>query len=173
MKKKWIGYAGERWMGFRTELTSDYITKTKHNLEPSYIMYSYIDKKVYEEFSKSRRSLELLAKIQKGKQNRSRNIYSHRLSRGRYDKLEQIMIKENRKQRQQELGDPSKILDLIPSPPSSHAKWKRALQIPGGEFTLQASHEVTENIVSRYFFQHCLFKLIQFSKDELLYVQQD
>ncbi|CAL5213689.1 unnamed protein product [Lathyrus oleraceus] len=67
MKKKWIGYAGERWMGFRTELTSDYITKTKHNLEPSYIMYSYIDKKVYEEFSKSRRSLELLAKIQKGK----------------------------------------------------------------------------------------------------------
>lgn len=93
LKKKQIGYVGEPWSSFKTWLTHDYITNPKRNLEPPYMMYSYIDKNVWEEFVKSRTTLEFLAKIHMAK-----NIYPHRLSRGGYDELEQIMINEKRKQ---------------------------------------------------------------------------
>lgn len=48
-----------------------------------------------------------------------------------------------------------------------------ACQIPGSEFTLEATHEVAEKIVSRCFFQCYFFKLIKFGKDELVYMLYD
>lgn len=71
-----------------------------------------------------------------------------------------------------ELGD-SISLDRTPSPPSRHQKWKRARQRKDGEFTSDATCEVAEKIVSRYFFQKYIFLLKQFGKDEILYVLQD
>lgn len=75
LKKKLIGFASECCKGFKTQLTSKYTTKPKRNLEPSYFMYSYIDKDVWDELIKSRMTRELLAKSQKGKGNRQRNLY--------------------------------------------------------------------------------------------------
>lgn len=66
--------------------------KLKYNVMPPYMKYSFIDKKVCEDFVKSRTIPELLAKSQKGKDNKARNIYPHSLSRGEYDKLCQRMI---------------------------------------------------------------------------------
>lgn len=88
-----------------------------------------------EEFVKSRTTPDFLANSKKkGKINRSRNVYPHRLSRWGYDKLEKKIIEEKRKQREQELGD-SISLDRTPSPPSHHEKLKWARQRNGGEFT--------------------------------------
>lgn len=92
-----------------------------------------------------------MPKSQKEKENRARNICPHRLSRGGYQKLEKKMIEENRKQRELELGD-SISLDHIPSTSSRHKKWKRAHQRTDRDFTSDATHEVTQKIVSRYLF---------------------
>ena len=72
----------------------------------------------------SRTTPEFIAKRQKGKESISRNIDPHRLLCWGYDKLEQKMINEKRKQRELELGYPSRIFDHSPYPPSRHEKWK-------------------------------------------------
>ena len=97
-----------------------------------------------------------MAKSQKGKENRARNIYPHRLSRGGYRRIEKILRDEKRKKMEEELGD-SISLDRSPSPPSRHDKWKRARQRKDGEYTSDATREVAQRIVSRYFFQEYLF----------------
>lgn len=57
------------------------------------------------------------------------------------------MIKEKRKQIEQELRDPSISLDHIGSPPSRHEKWMRVCQRPGDKFTLEATHLVPDKIL--------------------------
>lgn len=68
-----------------------------------------------------------MAKSQKGKMNKARNVYPYRFSCGGYDKLEHIGIEENTRQIELELRDPSRILDHNTSLSSCHDKWKRAL----------------------------------------------
>lgn len=85
-----------------------------------------------------------LAKSKKGKKNKAKNIYPHILSSRGYDKLEENMIKEKRKQREQELRDHSLSLNRSPSPPLHHDKWKRARQKLEGEFTSGATRVVAE-----------------------------
>lgn len=92
LKKKWIGYVGECWRGCITQLINEYITNPKDKLESSYVKYLYIYKNAWKDFVKSRTTPNFLAKSQKGKESRTRNIYPHRLSRGGYDKPEKIMI---------------------------------------------------------------------------------
>lgn len=89
--------------GFKTQLTCDYINNPKDNEAPPYMKNSYIDKKVWEDFVKSRTTPDFLSMSQKGKENRARKIYPHRLSRGGNDKIEQKMINEKRKQWEIEL----------------------------------------------------------------------
>lgn len=76
-------------MGFKTQLTFEYINHPKDNEMPPYVKDSYIDNKVWEDFVKSRTSPDFLAKSQKGNENWAKNIYPRILSRGWYDKLEQ------------------------------------------------------------------------------------
>lgn len=88
LKKKWLACAGESLRGFKTQLTDKYIKHPKDNAETPYVKYPFIDKTIWKDFVKSRRTPEFLAKRQKGKENRARNIYPRRLSRGGYDILE-------------------------------------------------------------------------------------
>ena len=120
-----LAYCGERWRGFKTQLTHDYIKHGEDKEKPPYEVYSFIDKDTWEKFVESRKTPEFLAKSQKGKENRARNIYPHRLSRGGYRRIEKILRDEKRKKMEEELGD-SISLDRSPSPPSRHDKWKRA-----------------------------------------------
>ena len=83
-----------------------------------------------------------MAKSQKGKKNRTKNIYPHILSRGEYDKLENIQIKERKKQREHELEVPPISLDHSPSSSSHHKEWKIASQRPGGKFTLEVTTQL-------------------------------
>lgn len=104
-------------------------------------MYKLIGNDTWEKFVNSRNTHDFLAKIQKEKENKERNIYPHILSRGEYDK--------EKRRRELELGDPSRSLDCNPSPPSCHEKWKRAHQTSRGEYTSEATQDVAEKFVSR------------------------
>ncbi|WVZ25824.1 hypothetical protein V8G54_004368 [Vigna mungo] len=70
-----------------------------------------------------------------------KNLHPHRLSRGGYDRLEEIMIREASSLA---TGDQS---DLI-SPPPRHEKWKRARTKPSGEYTSEETRLVAEKIES-------------------------
>ena len=70
---------------------------------PPYVKYSYIDKKVWDDFVKYHITLNFLAKSKKGKENQARNNYPHRFSRKGYDKLELKLVNEKRKQKELEL----------------------------------------------------------------------
>lgn len=56
-------------------------------------MYIFIHRETWDKFVEFHIIHEFLAKSQKEKENRENNIYPHRLSRGKYDKLEEAMIK--------------------------------------------------------------------------------
>lgn len=64
------------------------LKNSNDNSEPPYVKYLFVDKKVLEDFGKSRITLDFLTKSQKRKENRDRNINPRRLSRRGYDKLE-------------------------------------------------------------------------------------
>lgn len=67
LKKKLFGYDGERWKGFKTQLTHDYNKYPNDNLDPPYVKYPYMDNKVRENIVKSHTTPDFLAKSQKKK----------------------------------------------------------------------------------------------------------
>ncbi|CAL5211858.1 unnamed protein product [Lathyrus oleraceus] len=94
-------------------------------------------------FMKSRCSEEFVVKSEVEKLNKFKNKYPHRLSRGRYRKLEKTI---NAKKRQQ-IGDGDSVnRDQELSLPSQHEKWKRDQQRPNGDYTSDASRLVAEKI---------------------------
>lgn len=54
MKKEWIKYAGERWRGFKTQLTDRYIHHPIENDPPPYVKYNFITEDAWKEFLKIR-----------------------------------------------------------------------------------------------------------------------
>lgn len=119
VKKKMITYYGERLRGFKTQFTHDYIKHREDKERPSYDVYSFIDQDVWKKFVESRITPAFLENIQKGKENRTRNIYPYGLSRGEYQKLEKTVIEEKIKQREEDSGG-SISFDRTPYPPSRH-----------------------------------------------------
>lgn len=93
-----------------------------------------------------------------------------RLSHGGYDNLEQIMIKEKRIQRELKLEDPSRSLDRSTSPTSHHENGREHVKDHEDSSHQRLHTKVAKRIVKKYFFQYYLFYLIQFSKDEILFV---
>ena len=43
-----LAYCGERWRGFKTQLTHDYIKHGEDKEKPPYEVYSFIDKATWE-----------------------------------------------------------------------------------------------------------------------------
>lgn len=91
--KKWISYDGKCWRGFKAQLITNYIKNPKCNSNPQHEMYIFIYRETWDKFVEFHIIHEFLAKSQKEKENRENNIYPHKLSRGKYDKLEEAMIK--------------------------------------------------------------------------------
>jgi hypothetical protein len=75
------------------------------------------------------------------------NKTPHRLSRGGYELLQEKMVKEKLKQKQESLGG---SVAAPPSPPARHEQWKRARQKPSGDYTSEDTRIIAEKIVSKY-----------------------
>jgi hypothetical protein len=73
------------------------------------------------------------------------NRCPHNLSRGGYELLEEKMMHEKLKQRQESIEDSS----APPSPPKRHEKWIRARQKSSGEYTSEETHCIADKIVSK------------------------
>ncbi|WJX74170.1 hypothetical protein P8452_57856 [Trifolium repens] len=73
------------------------------------------------------------------------NTTPHRLSRGGYELLQEKMMKEKLKQKQESLGG---SVAAPPSPPARHEQWKRARQKPSGDYTSEDTRIIAEKIDS-------------------------
>ena len=84
------------------------------------------------------------------------NDFPHVLSRGGYELLENKLMDEKRKRRDQQdefTENPTLNLDL-PSPVSRHLKWKMARTKCYGQMTYEAAQQIADKIVSS-----CLLRL--------------
>jgi hypothetical protein len=91
----------------------------------------------------------LQAKRNKAKEVAAANTYPHTLSRGGYKLLEERMLNDKQRLREEATAaDPSLSFDGPPSPPKRHEKWKQARIKKSGEYTSSSSQSVAEKIVS-------------------------
>ncbi|WVZ17525.1 hypothetical protein V8G54_010507 [Vigna mungo] len=130
LRSKWISYAGQRWRGFKSDLTSRYIYGKLSHKNPCEI-YQFLDEETWQTFRKGKFAQDL----------QKNNLHPHRLSREGYDRLEEIMIYEASSLATDDWSN----LSLI-SPPLRHEKWKRARTKPSGEYTSEETRLVAEKI---------------------------
>ncbi|KAK2375798.1 hypothetical protein QL285_076664 [Trifolium repens] len=143
LRKVWFQFAGDRWRGFKAQLTREYVTKPDKAREPPYVRYTYISKDVWEKFLASRATPEFKARSQIGREKAAKNIHPHRLSRGGYELLTEKMMAEKRSLQDSTLSD-----ERSPSPPPREEKWKRARQGKDGEYKSAATKVVADKIDS-------------------------
>ncbi|WJX51306.1 hypothetical protein P8452_37514 [Trifolium repens] len=96
-------------------------------------------------FIKTREDPSFLEKRKRGKMVQAYNKYHHIMSRGGYELIEEKMMQEKIKQRQESAGE---ALPTPPSPPKRHEKWLRGRKRPSGEFTSEETRLVADNINS-------------------------
>ncbi|GAU41485.1 hypothetical protein TSUD_239610 [Trifolium subterraneum] len=143
LKKVWMQFVGDRWRGFKTQLTREYVSKPKEDRDPPYVRYNFITEDIWEKFLESRETPAFKEKSQKGKEKVAKNCHPHRLSRGGYGLLTEKMMAEKILLREYD-GENDRSL----SPPLRHDKWNRARQTKEGEYTSTATQVVVEKIDS-------------------------
>ncbi|WVZ22267.1 hypothetical protein V8G54_000811 [Vigna mungo] len=143
LRTKWISYVGQRWRCFKTHLTSRYIHGKLSHKNPCEI-YPFLNEEMWQAFRDKRLDPTFQEKRKVAQDTMKKNLHPHRLSRGGYHRLEEIMIHEASSSATNDRSD----LSLI-SPPPRHEKWKRARTKPSGEYTSEETRLVAERIVSR------------------------
>ena len=87
----------------------------------------------------------------RGKEIQAKNVHPHRMSRGGYNLLEEKIVAEKLKQRQEatQSDDPSIVItheDV--ARPTRHKKWKKARQTNTGDYLYEETRIVAQKIVS-------------------------
>ncbi|PNX57129.1 hypothetical protein L195_g050244, partial [Trifolium pratense] len=54
LRNAWLSYAGDRWRGFKTQLTREYVSRPKEDRKPPYVRYTFIKPDVWKQFLASR-----------------------------------------------------------------------------------------------------------------------
>ncbi|KAL5168114.1 hypothetical protein HKD37_11G030342 [Glycine soja] len=150
LKKKLISYAGQRWRGFKTQLSSFYIYGKYKDKSPC-DKYTFLKKDTWQRFVESRLDPAFQEKRKKAQEVQANNLYPHTLSCGGYQKLEENMMQEKAKKVQEASQlDHSLVIVEPPSPLKRHEKWKRARQKKSGDYINEESRIIAEKIVSKY-----------------------
>ena len=106
----------------------------------------------------------LQEKRKKAKDIQSNNTCPHVLSRGGYQLLEERMLLDKQRQREEaSASDPSISMVGPPSPPSRHEKWKQARIKKSGQYTSKDSQSIAEKIVSLDTYLHYQIHASKFS----------
>lgn len=90
--------------------------------------------------------LFIIGEKKKGKMVQACNKYPHIMSRRGYELIEEKMMQEKIKQRQESNGD---SIPTPPSPPKHNEKWIRGRKKPSGEYTSEETQLVADKIVSK------------------------
>ncbi|WVZ23468.1 hypothetical protein V8G54_002012 [Vigna mungo] len=133
LRSKWISYVGQRWRGFKSDLTSRYIYGKLSHKNPCEI-YQFLDEQTWQAFQNKRLEHVFQEKRKFAQDLQKNNLHLHKL-------LEEIMIREASSLATDDRSD----LSLI-SPPARHEKWKRARTKPSGEYTSEETRLVAEKI---------------------------
>ncbi|KAK2370751.1 hypothetical protein QL285_083768 [Trifolium repens] len=144
LRKKWVAYAGESWKGFKTYLTCTYVHGDRSDRSPLEI-YDFLDEETWQAFVQIRLAPSFQEIRKRAQMMVAHNKTPHRLSRGGYELLEEKMMQEKLKQKQESLGG---SVAAPPSPPARHEKWKRARQKPSGDYTSEDARIIAEKIDS-------------------------
>ncbi|KAL5186788.1 F-box/LRR-repeat protein 3 [Glycine soja] len=107
-----------------------------------------IDRKTWEEFSKTRQTPTWKGICKKAQEIKKFNDSPHVLSRGGYDVLEKKLMAEKIKSRLNE-GEGTENADMVVDPPSliaRHEKWKTARTNKFGQMTSAAAQEIADKI---------------------------
>nr|WNP90956.1 hypothetical protein [Medicago sativa] len=144
LRKKWIAYVGERWRAFKTNLTSRYIHGDLRGQSPLEA-YNFLDEETWQAFVQMRLDPAFQEIRKKAQMSSAHHTTPHRLSRGGYELLQEKIMQEKLKQKQDSLGD---SVAAPPSPPARHEQWKRARQKPSGDYTSEDSRIIAEKIDS-------------------------
>ncbi|KAG5061452.1 hypothetical protein JHK87_002481 [Glycine soja] len=148
LKKKLISYAGTRWRGFKTQLSSLYIYGKYQDKSPC-DKYAFLEEETWQRFVQSRLDPAFQEKRKKAQEAQANNLYPHTLSCGGYQKLEENMMQEKVKQIQEASQlDPSLAVVEPPSPLKRHEKWKRARQKKSGDYINEDARIIAEKIDS-------------------------
>ncbi|WJX69378.1 hypothetical protein P8452_53631 [Trifolium repens] len=144
LRKKWVAHAGESWKGFKTYLTCTYVHGDRSDRSPLEI-YDFLDEETWQAFVQIRLAPSFQEIRKRAQMMVAHNKTPHRLSRGGYELLEEKMMQEKLKQKQESLGG---SVAAPPSPPARHEKWKRARQKPSGDYTTEDARIIAEKIDS-------------------------
>ncbi|CAH9098490.1 unnamed protein product [Cuscuta europaea] len=145
LRRKWIGYAGSRWTGFKTFLTSTYIFGARRGQDPT-VKYKWIETETWKKFVLSRQDPVFLERRRKAQEIQACNDCPHRLSWGGYELLEEKMMAEKLELQQEASKSDSSVLLKPPSPIKRHHKWKRGRIGSNGQYTSKTAREIAEKI---------------------------
>ncbi|XP_058780070.1 uncharacterized protein LOC131653803 [Vicia villosa] len=144
LRKKLMSYVGERWRGFKTILTSKYVHGEYSDKSPLEV-YSFLNEEIWEAFVQSRLDPSFQEIRKKAQISSFLNKHPHRLSRGGYELLQEKIMQEKSKQKDESLGD---SVAAPPSPPTRHEQWKKARQNASGDYITEDTRIVAEKIDS-------------------------
>ncbi|CAI8592519.1 unnamed protein product [Vicia faba] len=144
LRKKLMSYVGERWRNFKTHLTSKYVHGDLSDISPLEV-YSFLTEEIWEEFVQMRLDPSFQEKRKKAQISSFLNKHPHRLSRGGYELLEEKIMQEKLKQKDESSGD---SVIAPPSPPARHEQWKKARQNASGDYITEDTRIIAEKIDS-------------------------
>ncbi|BAT80616.1 hypothetical protein VIGAN_03020800 [Vigna angularis var. angularis] len=152
VRGKTLSSIANLWRHFKTHLTTRWALnedKINQGMTPC-SMYG-INEDTWKQFVEIRSTASWEKKRKKAQEFQKKNDTPHRLSRGGYQVLEEKLMAEKIKLREEqtlECDIEPRTNTSPPSPPSRHVKWKRARMTSSGQFTSESALQIAKRIDS-------------------------
>ncbi|KAG2390764.1 uncharacterized protein HKW66_Vig0252980 [Vigna angularis] len=152
VRGKTLSSIASMWRHFKTYLTTRWALnedKINRGMTPCN-MYG-INEDTWRQFVQIRSTASWEKKRKKPQEVQTKNDTPHRFSRGGYQVLEEKLMAEKIKLREEHTSEcdiEPRTNTSPPSPPSRHVKWKRARMTSSGQFTSESALQIAKRIDS-------------------------
>ncbi|KAL6538136.1 hypothetical protein OROGR_012124 [Orobanche gracilis] len=144
-KEKILQSVGLKWRQFKSYLSREWVFGDHKHMSPC-LNYN-ISSDDWDEFKRSRLDPSWEIKRSKAQEIQKLNTCPHIMSRGGYDLLDEKIMTEKLKKRQEEASQSGSdaVVDP-PSPPTRHQRWKRGRIRKSGELINDEAREIAKRI---------------------------